>query len=258
MSKRTNMKKVGITCCTMPPDQKRSTFSQKSLFYIESDMANFFSSNNIMPILIPDFSDETILQSFVLELDAVIFHGGDDLCPESYNAPYLNKAKWPGNRARDIYELKVMDIAFQHKIPILGICRGQQLINTYFGGTLYQDIQSEVKNALEHRNANDYDKIHHSITFTDDSLLGTTIYPDEQKPVVNSVHHQAIKSLGEKLICEAYSPQDQVIEAIRYDDEKHFIYAVQWHPEFSHTLGKCVLDPQPLLDYFIQQISKER
>ena len=255
MNTRTAIKKIGITSCLMLPDPKRATFSQKSLFYIESDMANFFSSNEIMPVLIPNFSSDIMLERFILELDAIVFHGGDDISPQSYGAPYLHKEKWPGNRLRDIYELKVMDTAFKYKIPMLGICRGQQLINTYFGGTLYQDIHTEVEHAIEHRNAKNYDRTHHQISFTQESLLASKIYPHESTPVVNSVHHQAIKVLGKNLICEAYSPKDQVIEAIRYDDKSHFIYAVQWHPEFSHTLGSAILDPKPLLDYFIQQFN---
>ena len=249
------MKKIGLTACIMPPDDSRATFSKKNLFYVESDMVHYLNTDKTMPIMIPDFREEKDLHKFIDQLDAVVIHGGVDVCPESYGAEYLDKDKWPGDRVRDTYELKVIDYAFQKKIPILGICRGFQLLNAYFGGTLYQDIDTQLKTDVVHANRPIYDKNYHSIEFVKDSVLAKEIYANrKEKLQVNSIHHQAIKKLGDNLIVEAISPEDNIIEAFKFDSKEQFVYGVQWHPEFNHTLADKLINANIFIDYFIVQI----
>lgn len=108
---------------------------------------------------------------------------------------YLDKALWPGDKVRDDYELAVIDYAFKQGKPILGICRGFQLLNVYFGGTLYQDIATQLETPITHANRPIYDQNYHAIEFLDDSLLANIIYANRsQKGFVNSIHHQSIKS----------------------------------------------------------------
>ena len=77
----------------------------------------------------------------------------------------------------------------------------------------------------------------------------------KKKFIVNSVHHQGIKKLGKDLVVDAVCPEDQLIEAFHYKDiEKNVVIAVQWHPEFSHSIKDIVADPKPILDYFISRI----
>ncbi len=246
---------VGITACIMPPDDTRSTFSKKSLFYVESDMLHYVSRADNTPMLIPSFNNKKDLHRFIDQLDAVVVQGGVDLCPETYGEPYLDKDKWPGDKIRDDYELSVIDYAFKNKIPIFGICRGFQLLNAYFGGTLYQDIDTEMASPVVHMNRPIYDKNNHAIKFLDDSLLATEIYHDiSNTQQVNSIHHQTIKNLGNKLIVEAICPIDNIVEAFRYDSDEQFVYGVQWHPEFNHTLQDTVIDAEVFLDYFFAQV----
>ena len=247
--------KIGITACIMYPDNTRATFSKKDLFYVESDMVDYLNTDKTMPIMIPNFREKEDLYRFIDQLDAVVIHGGVDVCPESYNQEYLDKDKWPGDRIRDLYELEVIDYAFKNKKPILGICRGFQLLNVYFGGTLYQDIDSEINTNMVHTNKSIYDYNYHEIEFLQESVLATKIYKNlHDKLQVNSIHHQAIKELGNNLIVEAISPADNIIEAFKYDSNEHFVYGVQWHPEFTHTLKDKLIDAEPFIEYFISQI----
>lgn len=251
--------KIGITSCIMPPDHSRGTFSKKSLFYVESDMLHYVSRDDNTPILIPVFNDKKDLHRFIDKLDAIVVQGGVDLCPETYGEDHLDQEKWPGDKARDIYELDVIDYAFKNKIPILGICRGFQLLNAYFGGTLYQDIDTEIGTPIYHYNKPIYDENNHSVQFLDDSLLANEIYCNiDRIQQVNSIHHQAVKKLGNNLVVEAICPTDNIIEAFRYDSKHQFVYGVQWHPEFNHTLGDKLIDPDVFLDYFYSQIKSRK
>jgi len=250
------MLKIGITPCFFYPDVNRGAYSKKSLTYIENDLVNYFSGPDIMPILIPDIKGKALI-GFLGELDGIVFQGGSDVSPKSYGEEMIENGRWPGDYYRDQFELEIMDFAFFNKIPVLGVCRGHQLINVYFKGTLYQDIALQTKTPIIHREGEKYDEIYHEVAFHPKSLLNG-IYPDGPM-MINSVHHQGVHKLGENLIAEAFCPQDQIIEAYRYKDLKEsFVYSIQWHPEFSHTLGDKILDPTPLLDYFIKNVKSRR
>jgi putative glutamine amidotransferase len=187
------------------------------------------------------------------QLDGIVFQGGADLCPESYNEPYLDKTRWPGDRHRDLYELALADFFFKKEIPILGICRGFQLLNVFFGGTLHQDIATEVQTSTEHRNAQTYDRVHHGVTLCSGGWL-EGLYKKNQLEV-NSVHHQCVKQLGRDLVVEARSSSDGIVEAYTYAGlKKNFVAAVQWHPEFSPTLAGLVDDPDPIFSSFLNAV----
>lgn len=246
------MKKIGVTSCFMYPDSTRTFFPVKTLTYFEKDMSLFLSKKGVMPILLPDLPWEE-LEQYLLEMDGFVFQGGSDVSPKSYNEEMIENGRWPGDYHRDQYELKIMDWAFKHQKPILAICRGFQVANVYFGGTLYQDLKLQTHTQVEHRNAELYDKIFHQVTLTKESFLHS-FYKNETI-TVNSVHHQGIKTLGKHLVIDAICPHDQLIEAFHYQDmQKHFVLAVQWHPEFSHTLKETVVDPAPLLETFLKRL----
>jgi putative glutamine amidotransferase len=245
------MIRIGVSACFMYPDPSRTVFGHKQLSYFEHDMSRFLSRKGVLPILLPDLPMEE-LRRFLEEMDGFVFQGGADISPLSYGDTPIENGRWPGDRHRDEYELRIMDWAYQSKKPVLGICRGFQLMNVYFGGKLYQDLAIETQTSVEHRNAETYDRVHHPVTFTPGSLL-RTLYPGEQIEV-NSVHHQGVKSLGRGLIIDARCPADQLIEAFHHEDSSRAFIGVQWHPEFSHTLGAVVADPAPLLDHFLEKL----
>ncbi len=249
------MIKLGVTACFMYPDVNRATFGHKTLTYLEHDMGRFLSRPGVMPILLPDVPFNE-LEQYLMEMDGFVFQGGADVSPKSYDEEMIEGGRWPGDYHRDQYELKIMDWAFKNKKPVLAICRGFQLVNVYFGGTLYQDLKIETNTEIEHRNAELYDRIIHEIECPPDSLL-QVIYGNNHF-TVNSVHHQGIKVLGKDLVIDALCPQDKLIEAFHYKNmDEHFIIGVQWHPEFSHTAKDKVVNPGPIYEYFLKDLRKK-
>ena len=172
-----------------------------------------------IPVLIPrDTSAEV-----VSKLDGIVLSGGADVDPAIHSPeedPSLSKFE-PG---RDTHEVEILTEAIEKDIPILGICRGIQVINVHAGGTLFQDIP-------DHANIKKpYDDRHHKVRFATGSML-SEIYGSEIK--VNSLHHQAINKIGEAVKVVGWSSggeaTEEVIEAIELDNSR--ILAVQWHPE---------------------------
>lgn len=180
------------------------------------------------------------------DYDGILFAGGEDVDPAFYG----EQAKYPSvhvSRARDEFEFKLLDRALDRHLPILGICRGTQMINVKFGGTLYQDLKSEKEDALEHKQAGSRSDATHAVTLTEpDSLLADAFHGSCR---VNSLHHQAIKHVGRGLKKTAYS-EDGLVEAVEAAADYPFLLAVQWHPEeiadhpeqrkiFEQFLAKC-------------------
>jgi putative glutamine amidotransferase len=155
---------------------------------------------------------------------------------------------------RDIYEMEVLHEFIEADKPVLGVCRGAQLINVAFGGTLHQDINSQLPGSFTHRAPNAYEKNFHEINIEPESGLAR-LYPDIRRAKVNSIHHQSVNKLGRDLVVEAYSESDRVIEAIRWRG-RGYVFGVQWHPEFLHPSDETVLNPAPILDEFLTAVRK--
>jgi putative glutamine amidotransferase len=160
--------------------------------------------------------------------DGVLFTGGKDINPKYYE----EAVKYPGlvqiDAKRDAFEFELFDRAHRHGLPILGICRGLQMINVKFGGTLYQDLNSEAPVEHEHMQSAPRPEPTHAVTLTDpESRLAETFKGSCR---VNSLHRQAIKRLGRGLKVTAHS-EDGLVEAVESADAYPFLIAVQWHPE---------------------------
>jgi putative glutamine amidotransferase len=160
-------------------------------------------------------------------LDALVLTGGEDIDPHWYGAepsPLLS----PPSRERDLFELALFAVARQRRLPILGICRGIQLINVGLGGTLFQDLASERPGRIEHRPDTAREVRSHRVRLEPGSraaeALGTTSLS------VNSSHHQAIKDLAPGLIATGWT-DDGLIEAAESPADESWLLAVQWHPE---------------------------
>lgn len=162
--------------------------------------------------------------------DGVLLTGGEDVHPRFYNRPdfYDYCFKDDVSEARDEFELEVLRYTEANKIPVLGICRGLQIANVFFGGTLIPDIPTWGK--FNHSKLPDDSDRYHKITVDPSSWLYSVI--DRQEGTVNSNHHQSADIIGKGLIVSAFSP-DGVVEALeRKDPEgKSFLCLVQWHPE---------------------------
>jgi putative glutamine amidotransferase len=125
-------------------------------------------------------------------------------------------------------EISLFKKAYEKRIPILGICRGMQVINVALGGTLYQDINMQVKNSAGHRFQNSIIvQLHHKVEIIEGSKLYNIL--GKKDITVNSFHHQSIKDIGKGLRATAYS-NDGIIEGIE-SSKLDFLIGVQWHPE---------------------------
>jgi putative glutamine amidotransferase len=181
------------------------------------------------------------------QYDGLILCGGSDVDPKYYNET-INGSK-DIDKERDENEFALLKAYIDAGKPVFGICRGFQLINIYFGGTLYQDI----KEADLHKRINEKDSVH-SITADEDSIVGK-LYGKSVS--INSAHHQALKDLGKGLKATAYW-QDKYIEAIEHTEFP--IFAVQWHPErtcFSMARNDTC-DGSKLFEYFIKLCKEYR
>lgn len=249
------MLNIGISSCFFYPDPQRATFGPKTLSYLENDMARYVSRDGVLPVLIPDLSKSDI-RRMVKQLDGLVLQGGADLAPESYGETPISDGRWLGDRFRDEYELDLVKCFLDEGKPVFGICRGFQLMNVYFGGTLYQDIDTQRPDCISHRDAEAYDHVNHGIRWESGSYM-EGLHANEAAGRVNSVHHQAVKELGSGLVVQAECEEDGLIEAfIHKEYEPGRVMAVQWHPEFSHTLGEKVIDPDILITAFLEHARK--
>ena len=139
---------------------------------------------------------------------------------------------------------------------MFGICRGLQLINVAFGGTLLQDIATQKPQALAHRDAELYDQQLPPGRVRAGTRLAA-LYPGASRFTVNSVHHQGIKDLATGFVVEAVCPDDGMIEAIRWRGPS-YVAAVQWHPEFHKPVEHGVIDDGPILQDFLDAAQAAR
>jgi putative glutamine amidotransferase len=250
--------KIGVSACFFHPDSERNTFKSKTLLYLEESMAKWLMGEGVMPVLIPRPSGSFSFEKLLGEVDGIVLQGGTDVSPQSYHEKPL-RPEWAGDVVRDQYEIQLIQIALNMKIPLLGVCRGIQILNVALGGTLYQDIQTQKKDALCHRDAEIYDQLFHDLRFEKGALL-EKIY-GENEVRINSVHHQGIKDLAPDLIVEARSVSDGMIEAVRLKSPQPFFYGIQWHPEFQADRNpgdSKLLDPVPLLRFFLDEVGKTK
>lgn len=159
--------------------------------------------------------------------DGVLFTGGEDVDPELYGEQ-IKYDNVKVNRARDDFERALLDGAMKSGLPILGICRGTQMINVRFGGTLYQDLKNDRPLELDHKQQGSRSEPTHSVTVTEPDSLLHGVFTGMCR--VNSLHHQAINRLGHGLKVTAHS-EDGLDEAVELAEEYPFFLAVQWHPE---------------------------
>jgi putative glutamine amidotransferase len=253
--------KIGISACFMHADPRRQLFTGKTLQYVEQSIAHWVMSTGAMAVMIPSPTGATQRGDVTLDLygrwlDGLVLHGGADVSPLSYGEQPLEE-RWAGDKIRDDYEMDLVAAFERAGKPVFGVCRGLQLLNVAYGGTLYQDIASQLPEALPHRDASVYDRNFHSIEIEPGTRLAG-LYPQGRRHKVNSIHHQAIKDLAPGFVVEALSDPDGLVEAIRRPNAgKPFMAAVQWHPEF-HQPGSDCIDDAALLDDFLEAARQAR
>jgi putative glutamine amidotransferase len=245
--------RIGVSARIQYGDATKHGYLRKNIYFLEQSFARWLQSAGVLVYLIADVVDRApnalSLADYATELDGLVLQGGTDISPQTYGEQPL-KPEWAGDPERDRYELELLDRFFKLKKPVLGICRGQQLINVAMGGTLYQDTATQMPGAQIHQDTAVYEDKYHQVEILPGTRLGA-LYPGVRRAKVNSIHHQAVQRLGRELVVEARSIEDGVIEAIRHNGPQ-YVAGVQWHPEFLHGRNDGVLDGAPLLDEFLQ------
>lgn len=198
-------------------------------------------------LMIPVCTDSMILREVVGCIDGIIMTGGGDIHPSYFGEEMVDECGVPDS-VRDIYDIHLIKLAAQHCIPMLGICRGEQLINVAFGGTLFQDLPSQFPGdtLFQHRNAD------HDVILQTDSWISNITRVDSF--VANSYHHQAIKDVAPGFIVSGWS-NDNVIEVIENVDG-YPIWGVQFHPERMFEDNYPIASS--IFDFFIKKASTYR
>lgn len=252
--------RIGLSARLMHDPPAELNFPGKTLQYIEQSIAHWVMAHGALAFMVPTIETgggvdrrAISLREYAVELDALVLQGGADMAPESYGmAP--TSPLWPGDRIRDRYEIELFwEFVFQGK-PVLGICRGCQLINVALGGSLYQDIASTCPEAGRHVEPALYDRHVHEVRVEPGTRLAE-LYAGRSEGQVISIHHQAIDRLGNDLEVEARAV-DGIVEAIRWKGAG-YVAGFQWHPEF-HGGGADLLDSAPIMLDFLAAARRAR
>jgi putative glutamine amidotransferase len=258
---------IGISASFMHADPKRALFKGKTLLFAEQSLLHWVMSAGAVPVLLPTVGGQLFAADMVDQIDGLVLQGGADVAPSSYGEEPL-RPEWHGDAIRDAYEMELVHLCMSRGKPILGVCRGTQVLNVALGGSLYQDIETLHEHKRVHRNWEVYDQHAHEVAVEPQSWLGGWYgaTPEHFTYKVNSVHHQGIKALGKGLVVEARSLPDGIVEAIRYEPigapAQSWVYGVQWHPEFmqqpSPDRDPEMMDPRPLLQGFLAAVDAHR
>lgn len=202
-----------------------------------------------LPLIFPYTDNADTLDALVKLCDGFLFSGGADIEPEFYGAkrsPLCDTSQL----YRDKLELEVFRKVFATGKPIMGICRGIQLINVALGGTLCQDIPSEYKTSISHRQTEAKNMPSHSVAVKEGTPLSGLV--NKVQITANSFHHQALKDIGKGLRVMAVA-EDGIIEAV-YHADYPYLRAYQWHPE---RLWKTDADNKKLFEDFIKASAQQ-
>jgi putative glutamine amidotransferase len=181
-----------------------------------------------IPVVLPLFADRATRLRLLQQLDGILLTGsGPDLPPSLYGERQRYPFKLVSER-RASFELDVVRLARQADVPLLGICGGMQAMNVACGGSLFQDISSQVLKPLQHRQRTPATSLSHTVSVTPGSLLRRIVRSVSMR--VNSSHHQSVKAVAPSLIASALA-SDGIVEAIESPTNRFFL-GIQWHPEF--------------------------
>lgn len=238
---------IGITA-SMTWEMSMNEWAGYKRNYLSFDYVNAVEKAGGVPIIIPVLKELNNADEIILNLDGIIFSGGSDVSPISFgNEP--ERGLQTTNYWRDLSEIKLIEEALKKNLPILCICRGFQLINLFFKGTVHQDL-NDKNSKIKHAYSEVPGLPAHSIDIEKDSLLFDLL--KKETILVNSHHHQGLDKVANefKVIARA---KDDVVEAIEYNSKDKDILGVQFHPEILLTYSDDML---PIFKWLIDKSLK--
>jgi len=215
--------------------EDRRLYKGKPLEYGEASLAASVATAGGLPIMVyrAEQTDAALAgwaEALIERVDGLVLSGGEDIAPSHYGESPQNPA-WAGNDQRDALELALYRAAVAAHKPVLGICRGAQLIGVAEGGSLWQDLPSMRGDSVTHRSQDLYDQLGHGLEIDANAGFLAGLF-DGEEVVVNSVHHQGLREQPGSLRILARAP-DGLPESFARDDA--WVLAVQWHPEWMQT-----------------------
>ncbi len=256
------MLKIGISACVLHEDPRRQASRGATLQYVEQSAAHWLMQRDVLAFMVPLPDERTrrsgskaTVEAYAAELDALVLMGGSDLCPASWGEKAL-RPEWGGDRVRDDHEIALLAAFMAETKPVLGVGRGMQVINVALGGTLHQDIATQLPHALVHRDQTTGAANCHATSLVPGGRLAG-LYPGTALVKTRSLHHQAVKDLGRDLVVEAYSEPDRLVEALRWTGPG-YVFAVQWPPAFLAPEDSSFVDDTPILDEFLANAARHK
>jgi putative glutamine amidotransferase len=236
-------------------------FGTKTLQYLEQSVPHWVMSLGQMLVMLPTIERSypgrhatVAIEDYVDALDGLLLQGGADIDPACYGEARTH-ARGRIDAVRDRFEIDLLRAFSAAGKPVFGICRGMQLINVAFGGTLYQDLHLDAVTSDAHHVIDRYDEHMHRVRIDPGSWMAG-VYGGVSEGIVNSIHHQGIKQLGTGLVAEAHA-DDGVVEALRWQGDG-FVVGVQWHPEFHDHRYPDLLPADPLMHAFFEAARRRR
>lgn len=217
------------------------------LYTLDPEYSNYVESAGGVPILLPHSLEQ--IEAYLDLVDGLIVSGGGDIDPSSYQEVNQDQS-YDVNVDVDRFELSLIRKAAEKKVPTLGICRGFQMLQVAFGGSLLQDLHGAYPEHPKNEGKPEYIlSQRHGVTFAEDSWLAK-VYGTSDR-MVNTIHHQCIHTLGTGFKPVAWS-EDAIIEAVESETE-WFAVGVQWHPEKLKDVSE-----HELFRFFIRHVQQER
>lgn len=237
---------LAVSCQNRRPVIGISSSCPEGWVLLRDEYVNSVSRAGGIPLVLPVTTDSVIVERYVNVVDGIIMSGGEDIQPAYYGEEVLNETVESAPR-RDTADFLLLRAALRHKLPVLAICRGEQLANVMSGGTLYQDLPSQRDTGILHDQTAERSIAQHYVYLEPGSHLRELLGVDSVG--VNSFHHQAVKKLGEGLKVSARAA-DGVIEGFEGDG----LFCVQFHPEAFVSAGDDTF--LPIFTDFVRQASR--
>lgn len=234
---------IAVTMDQSPATDVRPFARGRDLYFINAAYIRYLEGAACLPIALPTWLETERIPALIAAIDGLLLTGGDDVFAGAYGEATI-PGTWRIDPPRTFFEKALISEALRQHKPLFGICRGCQMINVALGGTLYQDIASQIPGAQQHRSPDSPILTYHPAAIEPESRLANIL--QKTAYTVNSSHHQAIKHLAAPLRVTARAA-DGVIEGIELPGAD-FVLGVQWHPETMQELSGSMALLEAFLD----------